>query len=75
MKAPTAFVEDLDVALRLIEELPYAGESVRNSRIPSLRRVLLGRVHYHLYYVVSEDVTGIEVLSLWHTSRGRGPRL
>jgi hypothetical protein len=45
-------IVDLASAFALIEELPNAGESVRHPRIASLRRVLLGRVQYHLYYVV-----------------------
>ncbi len=74
-KAPTAFVEELEAAFALIEELPYAGEPVSHSRISGLRRVLLGRVQYHLYYVLSEDGEAIEILALWHASRGKGPRL
>lgn len=55
--------------------MPFAGESVPHSRIAGLRRVLLGRTRYHLYYTVSEDATVVEILSLWHTARGKAPRL
>ncbi|HEV7242105.1 MAG TPA: type II toxin-antitoxin system RelE/ParE family toxin [Thermoanaerobaculia bacterium] len=68
-------MEDLDAAFNLIEELPYTGESVPHSRIRGLRRVLLGRVRYHLYYVVAEEGAFFEVLAIWHTSRGKGPHL
>ena len=74
-KAPTAFTDDLESAFNLIEELPHTGESVPHSRIRGLRRVLLGRVRYHLYYVVAEEDVVVEVLAIWHTSRGKGPRL
>jgi plasmid stabilization system protein ParE len=74
-KAPDAFVDELEAAFALIEELPYAGEAVRHARVSGLRRVLLGRVRYHLYYRVSEDMVAVEVLALWHTSRGTPPRL
>jgi plasmid stabilization system protein ParE len=67
--------DELESAYALIVELPFAGERVPHSRIVGLRRVLLGRTQYHLYYVVSEEDRAIDVLSLWHTSRGKGPAL
>ena len=69
-KAPLAFAEDLESAYALIQEFPFAGEAVRHRSIPSLRRVLLGRIRYYLYYVPSPEESVIEVLSLWHISRG-----
>jgi plasmid stabilization system protein ParE len=74
-KGPTLFADELDAAFALIEELPFAGETVPHSRIATLRRVLLGGVQYHVYYVVSEQRAEVEVLALWHTSRGTAPRL
>jgi plasmid stabilization system protein ParE len=73
--APAMLAEELESAYTLIEDLPFAAETVPHSRIAGLRRVLLGRAQYHLYYVVTEDAGVIEILALWHTSRGRGPRL
>ena len=67
--------DELEAAFDLIEALPFAGEAVPDTRIAGVRRVLLGRSQYHVYYVVSEETATIEVLSLWHTSRGRKPRL
>jgi plasmid stabilization system protein ParE len=67
--------DELESAYALIESFPFAGETVPHSLIVGLRRVLLGQTQYHLYYVApgAEDV--IEILSLWHTSRGNKPRL
>ena len=73
--APTMFGEDLETAFALIEDFPHAGEPVDHPRIVELRRVLLSRVRYHLYYAVLVDDRVIEVLALWHTSRGTKPRL
>jgi len=67
--------DELEAAYTLIADMPFAGEAVPHSRISGLRRVLLGRTQHHLYYVVSEDASVVEVLSLWHTSRGKPPRL
>lgn len=72
--APNLLADDLDGALDLIEEFPYAGEAVRHRR-GTLRRVLLSRVSYHLYYSVDEESRIVNVLALWHTSRGSKPRL
>jgi len=72
--APTMLVYELDAAYALIGDMPFAGEGVLHSRIVGLRRVLLGRTQHYLYYVVSEDASVIEILSLWHTSRGKPPR-
>jgi plasmid stabilization system protein ParE len=73
--APTMLGDELEAAFGLIEDLPFAGEAVPHGRIGGLRRLLLGRTQYHLYYVVSKDDAIVEVLALWHTSRGRRPPL
>ena len=74
-KAPLAFAEDLDDALHLITELPRAGEPERRGRASGVRRVLLSRSRYHLYYTIDEAAKTVEVLALWHASRGTPPRL
>lgn len=71
--APQAFDEELEHAFRLIRSMPDAGQPVASPRHSGMRRVLLSRVHYHLYYRVTDDIA--EVLALWHTSRGHGPGL
>lgn len=73
-KAPVAFAEEIERAFELIRTLPSVGEPVAHLRLAGLRRVLLGRVRYYLYYQVSADEGFLEVLALWHTSRGTGPR-
>ncbi len=74
-KAPHAFEEDLEKAFDLVTFLPRAGESVRHSRIAGLRRLLMGRVRYYLYYDVGDETETVEILALWHTSRRDRPPL
>jgi plasmid stabilization system protein ParE len=74
-KAPLAFAEDLGDALRLMSELPRAGESVRHASIPGVRRVLLAQTGHRLYYVVDEATTTVELPALWHTRRGTKPKV
>ena len=73
-KASSAFAEEIERGFELIRMIPGAGERVVHPRLPELRRLLLGRVRYHLYYVVSKEDEAIEILALWHTSR-KPPRI
>lgn len=72
-KAPGAFAEELDRALRLISSQPAIGARAANAALEGVRRIHLARIHYYLYYRVSNDSSSIEVLALWHTSRGSTP--
>lgn len=72
---PEALAADLEAAFRLIEALPSAGEPILHPQIPGLRRVLLGTTHHYLYYRSSPEDGVVEVLALWHTSRGTAPKL
>jgi hypothetical protein len=39
--------------------------------MPGLRRILLEKSRYHLYWTTTDNMT--EVLAVWHTSRRYGP--
>lgn len=71
--APGAVREELARAFALVASQPRIGAVARNARLGGVRRVHLGRIRYHMYY----RVTGrsVEVLALWHASRGSGPEL
>jgi plasmid stabilization system protein ParE len=71
-KAPEAFDETLDAAFDRLRLNPTLGTSVRSQRRPGLRVLWLERIGYLLYYRVGEDT--IEILALWHASRGSRPR-
>lgn len=68
-KAPGAFEEDLEEGFVLISTLPRIGQPVDHARIAELRRLLLGRVGYYLYYSVDDEAEAVEVLALWHVRR------
>lgn len=75
-KAPGALAEELDNALRLVASQPDVGAIARNVRLPGVRRVLVRRVNYHLYYQLVESPTRtIQVVAFWHASRGNAPEL
>lgn len=74
-KAPQAFTEELERAFDLICGFPTVGEPVPHSKVPGVRRILLGRVQYHLYYTVEPAIEIVEILALWHTSREGSPEV
>ena len=73
-KAPDAFVTEFERALQLIASQPSIGARATNVKLAGVRSVHLARVHYHLYYRVTSE-PAVEILALWHTSRGASPKL
>jgi plasmid stabilization system protein ParE len=69
--SPGALDEELAEAFALLISQPAIGAPALNARTRGVRRVHLARVHYHLYYRVRGEQ--IDVLALWHTSRGTPP--
>lgn len=73
--SPEALREEIERAFRLVALQPGIGALATNTKLVGVRRVHLGRVHYHLYYRVRSDAAVVEILALWHASRGTGPRV
>jgi plasmid stabilization system protein ParE len=69
--SPGALDEELREAFALLLSQPAIGAPALNARTKGVRRVHLARVHYYLYYQVRGEL--IDVLALWHTSRGAPP--
>ena len=72
--APGAVRTDIGEALALLAQQPGIG-AVYNKRgkAENVRRILLGRIRYFIYYRVTSET--VEVLALWHMSRGKQPLL
>jgi plasmid stabilization system protein ParE len=68
--APGAVRQDLQAALNLLLVRPDIGVRVSASS-PDVRRFHLDRIRYWVYYRVRGN--RLEVLSVWHSSRGSGP--
>jgi plasmid stabilization system protein ParE len=73
--APAALREELARAFELLATHPEIGAVARNPRLAGIRRILLARVRYHLYYRVVTNPPAVEILALWHASRGSTPLL
>jgi len=69
--SPGALNEELTEVFALLISQPAIGVPALNAKTRDVRRVHLARVHYHLYYRVRGEQ--IDVLALWHTSRGTLP--
>jgi len=74
-KAPGVFREEIERALELVCAQPRIGAKAGNVKLAGVRRIHLSRIHYHLYYRGRESPEVVEILALWHTSRGSGPGL
>jgi len=71
--APGAVRKDLQATLDLLCVQPDIGAIVDQASAPGVRRFHIDRIRYWVYYRVKQN--RLEVLSLWHSSRGRGPVL
>lgn len=71
--APGAIAEDLGLALQLLAAQPSIGARAVNTRLRGVRRVLLDRVGYHVYYRVETRRRIVTILAFWHSHRGTGP--
>ncbi|MEO7852679.1 MAG: type II toxin-antitoxin system RelE/ParE family toxin [Rubrivivax sp.] len=65
--------DDLRAAFQVLLRQPGIGVEITSARLGGTRRVHLDRIRYYLYYRVKGDE--LAVLSVWHSNRGREPRI
>lgn len=74
LAASDLFQHELETTMAAVASAPTLGPvSAADYEFPDVRRVLLRRTRYHVYYRVIADV--LEVLAIWHAARGEGPTL
>lgn len=66
-KAPGLLKAEFEEAIGLLAEHPEAG--ILSQDNSELRRLLLRKSRYALYYRVNQDESQVEILAFWHTSR------
>ncbi len=71
--APDLFVDELGAAIRKLGVVPRAGARYEATSQREMRRVLMPRTRYHVYYTVDDDSRLVRVHAIWHTSLGHGP--
>jgi plasmid stabilization system protein ParE len=71
--APGAVRTDIGDALALLARQPAIGTPYEGRRTQGVRRLLVGRIRYFIYYRVTPET--LDVLAVWHVSRGKQPSL
>jgi plasmid stabilization system protein ParE len=72
--APTLVVDEFEAAGERLTFAPLSGAIYRQTVFRSVRRLLLPRIRYHIYYEIDEPAGVVRVVAFWHAARGRGPR-
>jgi plasmid stabilization system protein ParE len=70
--APDLFATELESALLALGETPTLGTEYR-VRTGTMRRFLLQRTHYHLYF--TQEADRVYVVAIWSAFRARDPKL
>jgi plasmid stabilization system protein ParE len=73
--APSLFADELGEALRLLKYAPSTGEPFGHWIEYGVRRLLLPRTRYHVYYVFERATAVVQVLAIWSSLRGKPPSL
>lgn len=71
--ASGAVRKELERVLALLVEQPGLGSPVPQASSPGVCRFHVERIHYWVYFRARDE--RLEVLSVWHSSRGSGPSL
>ena len=69
------FTDEFVRTLERLRASPEIGQSYRRSRGKLIRRLLMQRVHCHVYYSYDPERELIEIHSIWGAMRRRGPKL
>jgi plasmid stabilization system protein ParE len=70
--APDLFADELGAALRKLAVTPRTGAPYDAPGFREMRRVLMPRTRYHVYYTVDDDSRLVRVHGIWHTARRQG---
>ena len=68
-------VDEFEAAAERLTIAPLSGAIYRQTTFRSVRRLLLPRIRYHIYYEVNEAIEVVRIVAFWHAARHRGPRL
>ena len=73
--APFRFEEEFEGALRQLVSMPKSGVAYPTAKRPTLRRILLPKTEYHVYFALERNETVIVIHSVWGARRGRSPKV
>ena len=69
------FIREFVDAVTKLTRTPKIGTPYAHPRIADVRRLLMRRTKYHVYYVYLPEHDEVRVLSVWRAMRRRGPAL
>jgi plasmid stabilization system protein ParE len=73
--SPTLVAAEFETAIAQLSASPESGRIHSRSKLTSVRKVLIPRSRYHLYYEVDATNGRVTILAVWHVSRGQEPAL
>ncbi len=73
LEAPTLFLDEFEKAVSLLASVPDIGARFPRARVSGVRRLLLRRSRYYVYYVHDARRSAVHILAIWSTSRGSEP--
>jgi plasmid stabilization system protein ParE len=74
-KNPTLVEAELREAIQALSAQPEAGTIFARRGVRGVRRLLLPRSQYYVYYRVNRDEKQVQIVAVWRTSRKKGPPL
>src|SRR6266498_3744705 len=74
-KARDLFEDEMAAVLDRLAEAPKTGLPYRTIRNRQIRRILMARTSYNVYFEIQEERTLVRIVAVWHAARGHGPRL
>jgi plasmid stabilization system protein ParE len=72
---PNLLAEELLARLTELASIPQIGSPWPTERRPHLKRLLLEKTQYHVYFEVNERKREIRILAVWGARRGRTPKM
>jgi plasmid stabilization system protein ParE len=73
--APALFADELEQALERLAFAPEIGPLYLPKAAQGVRRLLLPKTQYYVYYAIDRDLGLIGVIAVWSCRRGSAPRL
>ena len=73
--ARALFEDELEAVLDRARTHPAAGAPFPNPEVDNVRRLLMVRCRYYVYYATEDAARVVTVMAVWHAARGSGPLL
>ena len=69
------FDDEMAAVLERLAEAPKTASPYRTIRNRQIRRILMARTSYNVYFEVQEERVLVRIVAVWHAARGHGPAL